>query len=89
MLTTRRSGLPPDEAIRWESDGKGEYTLETIDRPDRGTTIVLRLREGEDDLLNGYRLRSIIQKYCDHISLPILMPPAPRRRRTVRRGTAS
>ena len=77
VLTTRRSGLPPDEAIRWESDGKGEYTLETIARPDRGTTIVLQLREGEDDLLNGYRLRSIIQKYSDHISLPILMPADP------------
>jgi molecular chaperone HtpG len=77
VLTTRRSGLAPDEAIRWESDGKGEYTLETIDWPDRGTTVVLQLREGEDDLLNGYRLRSIIQKYSDHISLPILMPADP------------
>jgi molecular chaperone HtpG len=77
VLTTRRVGLEPNEAVRWESDGKGEYTLETIERPDRGTTIVLELREGEDDLLNGYRLRSIIQKYSDHISLPILMPAEP------------
>ena len=74
VLTTRRSGLSAEEGIRWESDGKGEYTLETIERPDRGTTIVLQLREGEDDLLSGYRLRSIIQKYSDHISLPIMMP---------------
>ena len=73
-LTTRREGLPAGEAVRWESDGRGEYTLETIERPDRGTTIVLHLREGEDDLLNAFRLRSIIQKYSDHISLPILMP---------------
>jgi molecular chaperone HtpG len=74
ILTTRRAGLPASEGVRWESDGKGEYTLETIERPSRGTTIVLQLREGEDDLLNGYRLRSIIKKYSDHISLPILMP---------------
>jgi len=73
-LTTRRAGLPAEDGVRWESDGRGEYTLETIARPDRGTTIVLHLREGEDDLLNAYRLRSIIQKYSDHISLPILMP---------------
>jgi molecular chaperone HtpG len=75
ILTTRRAGLAASDGVRWESDGKGEYTLETVERPDRGTTIVLHLREGEDDLLNGYRLRSIIQKYSDHISLPILMPP--------------
>ena len=74
ILTTRRSGLPASEGVRWESDGKGEYSLETIERPERGTTVVLQLRDGEDDLLNGYRLRSIIQKYSDHISLPILMP---------------
>ena len=77
VLTTRRAGLEASEGVRWESDGKGEYTLETIERPDRGTTIVLHLREGEDDLLNGYRLRSIIEKYSDHISVPILMPGEP------------
>ncbi len=76
-LTTRRDGLPANEGVRWRSDGRGEYTLDTIDRADRGTTIVLHLRDGEDDLLNGYRLRAIIQKYSDHISLPILMPPIP------------
>jgi len=74
ILTTRRAGLPASDGIRWESDGKGEYTLETAERPARGTTVVLQLRDGEDDLLNGYRLRSIIKKYSDHISLPILMP---------------
>jgi molecular chaperone HtpG len=73
-LTTRRAGLPASEGVRWESDGKGEYTLETMECPSRGTTIVLQLREGEDDLLHGYRLRSIVQKYSDHISLPIVMP---------------
>jgi molecular chaperone HtpG len=74
VLTTRRVGLPAAEGVRWESEGTGEYTLETVDCPERGTSIVLHLREGEDDLLNGFRLRSIIQKYSDHISLPILMP---------------
>jgi molecular chaperone HtpG len=77
ILTTRRSGLPAEDGVRWESDGKGEYTLEPIEQEARGTTIVLHLREGEDDLLNGYRLRSIIGKYSDHISLPILMPGEP------------
>jgi molecular chaperone HtpG len=74
VMTTRRAGLPASEGVRWESDGRGEYTLETIGRAARGTTIVLHLRDGEDDLLNGYRLRSIIQKYSDHVSLPIVMP---------------
>jgi len=73
-LTTRRAGVPAGEGARWESDGRGSYTLEAADVPDRGTTVVLHLRDGEDDLLNGYRLRSIIQKYSDHISLPIMMP---------------
>src|SRR5215472_6323204 len=77
ILTTRRNGLPANEGVRWESNGEGEYALETIERPDKGTTIILQLREGEDDLLNGYRLRSIIQKYSDHISVPILMPGEP------------
>jgi molecular chaperone HtpG len=74
VLTTLRAGLEPDEAVRWESDGKGEYTLETATRPQRGTTVVLHLRESEDDLVNGWRLRSIIEKYSDHVSVPILMP---------------
>ena len=74
-LTTRRSGLTAADGVRWESDGRGAYTLETVEQPDRGTTVVLHLREGEDDLLNGHRLRGIITKYSDHISLPIVMPP--------------
>ncbi|WUI00870.1 molecular chaperone HtpG [Spirillospora sp. NBC_00431] len=77
VLTSRRAGLEPGEAVRWESDGKGEYTLETIERPERGTTIVLHLRDGEDDLTNAWRLRSIIEKYSDHISVPIMMPGEP------------
>jgi molecular chaperone HtpG len=76
-LTTRREGLDAAEGVRWESDGRGQYTLEAVEQPSRGTTIVLHLREGEDDLLSGFRLRTIIKKYSDHISLPILMPPEP------------
>ncbi len=76
-LTTRRAGLTAADGVRWESDGRGAYTLEAAEQPSRGTTIVLHLREGEDDLLNGSRLRAIIQKYSDHISLPIVMPPDP------------
>ena len=73
-LTTRRAGLAADEAVRWTSDGRGQYTLEAAEQPGRGTTIVLHLRDDDRDLLSGYRLRSIIAKYSDHISLPILMP---------------
>jgi molecular chaperone HtpG len=76
-LTTRRAGLAAGDAVRWESDGRGEYTLESADHPGRGTQVVLHLRADEDELLNGYRLRSIIRKYSDHISLPILMPEEP------------
>ena len=76
-LTTRRSGLTAGEGVRWESDGRGSYTLETVEEPARGTTVVLHLRDGEDDLLSGLRLRGIIKKYSDHISLPIVMPPEP------------
>jgi molecular chaperone HtpG len=74
ILNTRRADLPSGEGVRWESDGRGEYTLQAAECPTRGTTIVLQLRDGEDDLLNSHRLRSIIQKYSDHISLPIVMP---------------
>jgi molecular chaperone HtpG len=72
-LTTRRAGMQIDEGVRWESDGQGEYTLEMIEKPVRGTEVVLHLREGEDELLARYRLTSIIKKYSDHIVIPILM----------------
>ena len=75
-LTTRRSGLAAAEGVRWESDGRGAYTLEPAEVADRGTTIVLHLRAGEDELLSDYQLRTIITKYSDHISLPIVMPAA-------------
>jgi molecular chaperone HtpG len=87
VLTTRRAGLEQGDGVRWESDGRGEYTLQATERPDRGTTIVLHLRDGEDDLLNGWRLRSIIGKYSDHISVPILMPGEPEDKAEEEAGT--
>lgn len=72
-LTTRHAGFDPQQGVRWESEGQGEYTIETVEKPSRGTEIVLHLREGEDELLNGHRLRTIIRKYSDHITFPIMM----------------
>jgi len=72
-VMTRRAGLTQEHGVRWESDGGGEYTLEDVDQEWRGTEVTLHLREGEDDLANGNRLRSIIRKYSDHIPLPIVM----------------
>src|SRR5689334_4392730 len=72
-LLTRRAGMGAEHGVRWESDGGGEYTLETVTREQRGTEVVLHLREGEDELLSGFRLRSILRKYSDHITIPILM----------------
>ncbi len=73
-LTTRRAGLGPGHGVRWESDGRGSYTLETVEKADRGTEIVLHLREGEDEFLDGARLRAIVRKYSDSLGLPIVMP---------------
>jgi len=72
-VKTRRAGLPASDGVCWESDGSGEFTVENIDLPQRGTSITMHLREGEDDFLSSYQLKSIIRKYSDHISLPILM----------------
>ncbi len=76
-LTTRKAGAPADEGVRWESAGEGDYTIESVEKGDRGTEIVLHLKEGEDEFLDGYRLRSIIKKFSDHISLPIVMDKEP------------
>ena len=72
-LVSRRAGQPAGEGVRWESDGGGEFTIEAVDKPARGTEVTLHLREGEDELLAGTRLRAIIRKYSDHIMLPIVM----------------
>ncbi|TDV32828.1 molecular chaperone HtpG [Paraburkholderia caballeronis] len=72
-VESRRAGLPASEGVRWESAGEGDFSVETIERAQRGTTITLHLREGEDDLLSAWKLKTIIQKYSDHVALPILM----------------
>jgi molecular chaperone HtpG len=70
-LTTRKAGVA--EAVRWESAGEGDYTLETVEKASRGTEIVLHLKDGEEEFLNAWKIRSIIKKFSDHISLPIIM----------------
>lgn len=72
-LTTRRAGLGAEHGVRWESNGEGAYSIENLEKAARGTEIVLHLREGQDEYLDAYRLRHIIRKYSDHVSLPILM----------------
>ncbi len=72
-VETRRAGLPADQGVRWESGGEGEFTIENISLPLRGTRIILHLREGEDEFLSAWKLKSTIRKYSDHISLPIRM----------------
>ncbi|TMH30064.1 MAG: molecular chaperone HtpG [Betaproteobacteria bacterium] len=73
ILVTRRAGMGVEHGVRWESDGQGDYILETVTRESRGTDVTLHLRDGEDELLSGFRLRSILRKYSDHITIPILM----------------
>lgn len=72
-LLTRRAGLGPEHGVRWESDGTGNFNIENVERPVRGTEVVLHLKKDEDEFLNAWRLRSIITKYSDHIPLPIQM----------------
>jgi molecular chaperone HtpG len=72
-LTTRRAGLTSEHGVRWESEGAGDYTLETVDKPGRGTEIVLHLREDADEFLSDYKIKSVIRTYSDHITLPIVM----------------
>lgn len=72
-VETRRAGTAASEGTRWESAGEGDFTVEAIEKATRGTDITLHLREGEDDFLSAWKLKSIIRKYSDHISLPIQM----------------
>lgn len=72
-LHTRKAGVDADQAVLWESAGEGEYSLEPVAKDTRGTDVILHLREEEDEFLDGFRLRNIIQKYSDHITLPIYM----------------
>jgi len=73
-VRTRRAGLTANEAVQWESDGQGEFSVKVIDKEDRGTEIILHLRPEEDEFLSTWKLREILQRYSDHISLPVEMP---------------
>ena len=72
-LRTRKAGEPADQGVEWVSEGKGEYSIASIEKPTRGTEITLKLREGEDEYLNDWKLRSIITEYSDHIGFPVIM----------------
>ncbi|HEY5323795.1 MAG TPA: molecular chaperone HtpG [Caldimonas sp.] len=72
-VESRRAGLPAEQGVRWSSEGAGDFEVETVTRPERGTAVILHLREGEEEFLSGWKLKSIVSKYSDHISLPILM----------------
>ncbi|MCP1626390.1 molecular chaperone HtpG [Pseudomonas nitroreducens] len=71
---TRRAGAPASEGVHWSSKGEGEFDVASIDKAERGTRIVLHLKDGEDEFADGWRLRNIVKKYSDHIALPIELP---------------
>ena len=73
-VESRRAGLAAEHGVRWSSEGSGDFEVETIDRAARGTDVILHLRDGEEEFLSPWKLKSIISKYSDHISLPVLMP---------------
>ncbi len=74
---SRRAGLPASEGVHWSSRGEGEFEVETLDKPERGTRIVLHLKDDQQDFADAWRLRGIIKKYSDHIGLPIQMIKEP------------
>ncbi len=73
-MITRRAGLDASHGVQWESSGEGDYNIETVERKQHGTDVILHLRSDEDELLQEFRLTSIVKKYSDHITLPIVMP---------------
>ncbi|GGM27112.1 molecular chaperone HtpG [Pseudomonas asuensis] len=95
-VLTRRAGQPTGEGVYWSSKGEGEFDVATIEKPERGTRIVLHLKAGEEEFADGWRLRNIIKKYSDHIALPIELPkeqhgeeaPAEQEWETVNRASA-
>ncbi len=70
---TRRAGLSAEHGVHWSSEGTGAYTLENVERPARGTEVVLHMKEGQDEFLDGWRLRNIVHRYSEHITFPIMM----------------
>jgi molecular chaperone HtpG len=72
-VISRRAGLEASQAVRWESAGEGDFSVEMVEKAGRGTDVILHLRDGEDEFLSNWKLRQIVRKYSDHITLPILM----------------
>src|SRR5678816_2441776 len=90
-VLTRRAGAPASEGVRWESAADGEFSVETIERPERGTTIVLHLKDDAAEFLDSWHLRSLVRRYSDHIAFPVRMPKegeATLEYEAVNRGTA-
>jgi len=90
-VLTRRAGLPPAEGVRWESNADGQFTVETVSQEQRGTTIVLHLKDDAKEFLDAWRLRSLVRRYSDHIAFPVRMPKegaATLEYEAVNRGTA-
>ncbi|HET8897623.1 MAG TPA: molecular chaperone HtpG [Rhodanobacteraceae bacterium] len=73
-VETRRAGTDTASGVRWESDGQGEYRLETVECSERGTRVTLHLKPDEDEFLNGWTLRGLVRKYSDHVAFPIRLP---------------
>lgn len=88
VVNTRRAGSLPDEGVCWSSKGEGNYELELVTCPHRGTEIVLHLKPAEEEFLNDWRLKNVITKYSDHLTLPVVMKNAQNEEETVNRVTA-
>ncbi|MFT5721549.1 MAG: molecular chaperone HtpG [Motiliproteus sp.] len=76
-VLTRKAGEPTSEGVHWESAGEGDFTVGSIDKAERGTTIIMHLKSGETEFADGWRLRSLVRKYSDHIAIPVEMIKAP------------
>ena len=72
-VLSRRADMPETDAVLWESDGQGEFSVTQVEKADRGTSVTLHLRADEDEFLSGWKLREILRRYSDHISLPVQM----------------
>ena len=88
VVETRRAGAPADSAQRWESDGKGEFTISSVERPRRGTTVTLHLKSDETEFADGLRLEGLIRKYSDHIGFPVRLEKQGDEPKTVNSATA-
>ena len=76
VVETRRAGLNADSGVRWESDGEGEFTIENIERVERGTAVTLHLKKAESEFAEPFRIENLIRKYSDHIAFPVTLAGA-------------